>query len=54
MRTKEFQVPTDIIIEFSDALAEHELGNEIMGTTEEGEVIISVTMKKKKAQRCLL
>ena len=34
MRTKEFEVPTEIIAEFSDALAENNLDNEILGTNE--------------------
>ena len=46
MRTKEFEVPTEIIAEFSDALAENNLDNEIQGTNEEGEVIVQVSYEK--------
>ena len=46
MRTKEFEVPTEIIAEFSDALAENNLDNEILGTNEEGEVIVQVSYEK--------
>ena len=46
MRTKEFEVPTDIIIEFAEALAEHELTNEINGVTEEGDILIEVSYEK--------
>lgn len=46
MRTKEFEVPTDFITEFAEALAEHELTNEINGVTEEGDIIIEVSYEK--------
>lgn len=46
MRTKEFEVPTDFITEFAEALAEHELTNEINGVTEDGDIIIEVSYEK--------
>ena len=46
MRTKEFEVPTDFITEFAEALAEHELTNEINGVTEEGDILIEVSYEK--------
>ena len=51
MRTKEFEVPTDFIIEFAEALAEHELTNEINGVTEEGDILIEVSYEKQKRGR---
>ena len=45
MRT-EFTVPTDSIVEFSDILAENELTNEILGTTEDNEIIVQVEFNK--------
>lgn len=46
MRTKEFEVPSDFITEFSEALAEHELTNEINGVNEEGDILIEVSYEK--------
>ena len=46
MRTKEFEVPNDFIVEFAEALAEHELTNEINGVTEQGEILIEVSYEK--------
>ncbi|CAN5645550.1 hypothetical protein BH11BAC2_BH11BAC2_11210 [soil metagenome] len=46
MRTKEFEVPSDFITEFAEALAEHELTNEINGVTEQGEILIEVSYEK--------
>ena len=46
MRTKEFEVPSDFITEFAEALAEHELRNEINGVNEEGDILIEVNYEK--------
>lgn len=46
MRTKEFEVPCDFIAEFAEALAEHELTNEINGVTVDGDIIIEVSYEK--------
>ncbi|MBN8701916.1 MAG: hypothetical protein J0M08_02560 [Bacteroidetes bacterium] len=46
MRTKEFEVQNDFICEFAEALAEHELTNEINGVTEDGEILIEVSYEK--------
>lgn len=46
MRTKEFEVPTDFIAEFAEALAELELTNEINGVNEEGDILIEVSYEK--------
>lgn len=46
MRSKEFEVPTDFINEFAEALAEHELTNEINGVTEDGDILIEVSYEK--------
>ena len=50
MRTKEFKVPAEIIAEFSDALAENNIDNEIQGTNEEGEIIIQVSYEKEERE----
>lgn len=46
MRSKEFEVPTDFINEFAEALAEHELTNEINGVTEDGDILIEISYEK--------
>lgn len=43
---KEFHVATDSMIEFADLLAEHDLNNEILGSTENDEVIVNVQFDK--------
>ena len=48
IRTKEFQVPSDFIEEFAEALAENELTNEINGVTEDGEILIEVSYEKEE------
>jgi hypothetical protein len=48
MRTKEFEVPSDFITEFAEALAEHELTNEINGVNEEGDILIEVSYEKQE------
>ena len=42
----EFNVPADLIIEFAEKLTDHELNNEIIGTTDEDEVNIEVEFTK--------
>lgn len=43
---KEFNVPADSMVEFADLLAEHDLNNEILGSTENDQVIVSVQFDK--------
>lgn len=50
MKTKsmktEFNVPIDVMVEFAEILAEKELTNEILGTSDDGEIIIEVHFEK--------
>ena len=46
MRRKEFEVPTECIEEFSAILGEHELNNSILGTTEDGDIRVTVEYDK--------
>ncbi len=46
MRRKEFEVSTDCIEEFSAILGEHELNNSILGTTEDGDIRVTVEYDK--------
>jgi hypothetical protein len=50
MKTKEINVPAEIITEFADLLAEHNLTNEILGSTDDGEIIIEVQYEKEERQ----
>lgn len=54
MRTKEFEVPTDIIVAFSEALIEHELTNEITGTTEDDDIVIEVSYDKDEREKVFI
>ena len=48
MKTKELLVPKEIIEEFSDLIAEHEITNAIQGSTEDGEIIVEVQYEKEE------
>lgn len=50
MNTKELIVPKEIIEEFSDLIAEHEIENSIQGSTEDGEIIVEVQYEKEERQ----
>ena len=43
---KEYNVPLNSIIEFAEIIAENELDNEILGTTDDEELIIEVHFDK--------
>jgi hypothetical protein len=43
MRTKLFNVPTDLLVEFSEMLVDNELVNEIKGSTEDESIVIEVS-----------
>ena len=43
---KEYNVPLSSIIEFAEIIAENELDNEILGTTDDEELIIEVHFDK--------
>jgi hypothetical protein len=53
MKTKEFYVPTDSIIEFAEMLGESDLTHEIKGVTEDDEVIIEVEYEKEQGAAVL-
>jgi hypothetical protein len=53
MRTRTFEVPTDVISEFAEALAEHELTNEINGVSKDGEILIEVTYETNERESIL-
>lgn len=43
---KEYNVPVDSIIEFAEIIAENELDNEILGITDNDELIVEVLFEK--------
>jgi adenosine/AMP kinase len=42
MRTKQFDVPADTIVEFAEILEENEMRNSILGVNGEGEIQVEV------------
>jgi hypothetical protein len=50
MKTKELNVPAEIMTDFANLIADHEIDNEIMGATDEGEIIIEVRYEKEDRQ----
>lgn len=42
MRTRNFLVPQDLIIQFVESIEEHDFANHIVGTTTESEIEISI------------
>ncbi len=46
MRTKQFEIPTELIAEFAEVLSNNELNNSINGVNEEGEILITVAYEK--------
>lgn len=46
MKTKEFSVPKEAIIEFAEKIAEHNLDNEILGTNDDSHVAVEIRYNK--------
>lgn len=46
MRTIEFTVPTEVIVEFAEAMTTSNLTSSLTGTTEDGELLIEVEYDK--------
>jgi hypothetical protein len=53
MRTREFEVPTEVIAEFAEALDQHSLTNEINGVNDDGEILIEVSYEKNERESIL-
>jgi len=51
MKTKEFTVSADLIVEFAEQLADSELVHAITGVTEDEEIIIEVDYEKEDRQK---
>jgi len=50
MKTKMFEVPSELLPEFSGLLAELELVNEIQGTNDDDEIIVEVSYGTKQKE----
>lgn len=50
MRKAEFNVPSEVMTEFAEELATRNLDNTIVGTTDEGEIIIEVNYERDETQ----
>jgi hypothetical protein len=46
MRKAEFNVPSEVMTEFAEELATRNLDNTIVGTTDEGEIIIEINYER--------
>ncbi len=46
MRKAEFEVPSEVMAEFADAMASRNLNNTVSGTTENGEIIVEVQYER--------
>ena len=43
-----FNVPADLVMEFAEGLVEHELTNEIIGTTTDNELVVEVEYSREE------
>lgn len=50
MRKADFEVPSEVMEEFTDAMVNRDLDNTITGTTEEGDIIIEVQYERNEAK----
>ena len=50
MRTREFYVPLDKLIEFAQVIDENEITNSITGVTDDDEIIIEVEYEKSELE----
>ena len=50
MKTKELIVSLEMVLEVAEFLTENELRNEIVGTTEDDEIMISVDYEKSEVE----
>lgn len=46
MRKAEFLVPSEAMVEFTDAMASRKLDNTVTGTTTEGEIVVEVNYER--------
>lgn len=54
MRTKEFEVPTEVMAEFADALQEYKINNSIQCSNEDGEIVVRIEYDRDDREAVLL
>lgn len=50
MRTRELNVPSEIIVDFAKLLEKHEIINEIKGVTEDDEITVELQYEKEESE----
>lgn len=50
MKTKQFSIPLDALVEFAEQLLENDLTNEIIGITDDNEILITVSYSPEERQ----
>ena len=50
MRKAEFRVPQDVAVEFCDELTNHSFTNEVVGTTDDNEIVLEVSYDKAESK----
>ncbi len=50
MRKAEFAVPSEVMAEFAASMAERELDNSIIGSDEDGDILVEVRYEKEEAE----
>jgi capsular polysaccharide biosynthesis protein len=50
MRKAEFAVPSEVMAEFANEMAERELDNKVVGTTEDDEILVEVSYEKEETE----
>ena len=50
MRKAEFTVPSEVMAEFANELAERDLDNKVVGTSEDDEILVEISYEKEETQ----
>lgn len=50
MRKAEFEVPSEVMAEFATEMAERDLDNKVVGTTEDGEILVEILYEKEETK----
>lgn len=50
MRKAEFQVPSEVMAEFTDEMVNRDLDNKVTGTNEDNEILVEVIYEKEESK----
>ncbi len=50
MRKAEFAVPSEVMAEFANEMAERDLDNKVVGTSEDDEILVEISYEKEETQ----